>query len=135
MNSLSMGGESSLISNPTLLQAPSALQVRMNRIKGSFDDDGFFHHNTLAPFLMQNANLVQIAMTFESDLSNENSYIFPDLQVATPRHHSELLSREDFQGLLILKVDLHINMKIFDYPRLETQLDEVIVLLEEGMAE
>ncbi len=131
MNSLTLGGEGSLISNAVLLQRLAALQVRITRIKGSFEADERLHHNTLTPFLMNNANLVQIAMTLQNDPADESiSYQFPKIQNSRRREHSQLLLREDFQGLVVLKMDLHINMKEFDYPILDEQLAEVLSLLE-----
>lgn len=135
MNSLTRGGESSLISDAVLLQKLAALQVRISRIRNSFRADENLHHNTLAPFLMQNANLLQIVTAFEHVPSDESvSYQFPKIQISDPREHSQLLLREDFQGLVVLKMDLHINMREFDYPFLEDQLAEVISLLEAELA-
>jgi len=135
MNSVFQGGESSQLSNPQLVQKLASLQVTMDRMKNTAQADKKVHHEILAPYLMQNANLVQIAMTWENPPSGVSAdYSIPDVNISMPRDHTELLSKEDFQGLLILKMDHHINMTVLTYPRLAAELDEAINILERELA-
>jgi hypothetical protein len=135
INSLTMGGDFSMISNSALRNELASLLVNINRIRGFFRADEFFHQNTLGPYMMRNANLVQIIKSAESQLGDTDAgRILRALQSTKPRDHTGLLSKDDFQGLLYLKMENDLSLVLIGYPRLEQNLGRVIEMLEQELA-
>lgn len=136
MNSLMMGGDIALISNGSVLQKLAALQNTMARIRNNYDADKSFHYNTLVPFLSNNANLAQIVSRIEhSPGDQDNIYEFPEIKVSNVVDHSGLLSRKDFQGLLVAKIDLQLDIiRAIQSEQLQRQLDDITVILETELA-
>lgn len=135
MNSLISGGNSSLISNVGLLQRLATLQVSISRLKNDLRDNRDFHFNTFTPFLIDKANLAQIATFIEHSPGDpEAIYDFPELKISVAQSHTELLSRADFQSLLFLKIDLYGDLFRPGYLNIKEQLDDVIALLEDELA-
>jgi len=131
LNSLMMGGSSSLVSNVMLLQKLSSLHVSITRLRYDYRNEERFHHNILIPYLIYNANLAQINMSIEHEPGDpEMRYFFPEIKISTPRNHSELLSRAEFQSLLAAKIDLYGDLFRPGYLSVEEPLDEAIALLE-----
>ncbi len=130
LNSLMMGGDISQISNAALALELAALQVQMDRLQSNFDIDERIYNDQWITFLSKNSDLVQIFMTVEQEYSTQIEYQFPEIAVSTIRDHSELLSNVEFRGILIQRIDLQINSRVFVYPKLDEKLEEVISLLE-----
>jgi len=136
INSLVMGGDISIISNPELRNEIAILVVNINRLRAYFRADETFHHHTMAPYMIRNGNLVQIIKSVEKQFGNtDTGNILRALQATTRRDHTELLSKDDFQSLLILKMESDLSLNLIGYPRLESNLEKVITMLEEELAE
>jgi hypothetical protein len=108
----------------------------MARIRNNYDADKSFHYNTLVPFLSNNANLAQIVSRIEhSPGDQDNIYEFPEIKVSNVLDHSGLLSRQDFQGLLVAKIDLQLDIiRAIQSEQLQRQLDDITVILETELA-
>ncbi len=60
---------------------------------------------------------------------------FPEIKVSNIRDHTDLLSRDDFQGILIVKIDGQVDiLRFIRTQHLEEQLDEIIAMLEDELA-
>ncbi len=60
---------------------------------------------------------------------------FPEVKVSTFRDHTDLLSRDDFQGLLPIKIDGQLDiLHSIRTQHLEKQLDEIITMLDDELA-
>ncbi len=88
----------------------------------------------LTPFLISNVNLPQVANAVEHQPGfPEATYIFPDFKVSGPYDHSELLTRIEFQNLLIAKIDRILDISVWAHFGVDEQLDEVILLINEDL--
>lgn len=136
INSLVMSGQISIISNPDLRNELEILVVNINRLRAFFRADEAFHQQTMAPYMLRNGNLVQIIKSIEEELGDSDAgNILRALQTARPRDHMELLSRDDFQSLLYLKMETDLSLNLIGYPRLEANLGRIITMLEEELVE
>jgi len=131
MDSLLFGGDIGHISSVALVDKISALQVMMSRAKSSFGNDARFVDNQLRPYLVANANLQQILNSIGAASSGvPGDFSFPDIPMLNARDHIELLVRDDFRGLVMTKIGIHINAQEFTYSPLESALDEVLTMLQ-----
>lgn len=135
INSLVMGGKLSVISNLELVSALSALQVDINRVRNYVRTDANFHQNSLAPFLNQNSNLVQIIKSMGALTGNPDIGIdLGTIEIEAPTDYVEILLRKEFKGLLLLKTENHISLNLNGYPRLESSLKRTIKLLRSELS-
>jgi hypothetical protein len=136
MSALAMGGDFVYVSSPILLRKLVALQNSFARIRGYYDNDKRFHFDTLTLFLMDHANLAQIYASIDNEPGDPAAiFEFPDIKVSTTRDHTALLSQDDFQGLLVIKIDLQLDvLRSIRTQRLEQQLDEIITMLDDELA-
>jgi hypothetical protein len=122
MNSLITGGDLSDISSPELLQQLSELQLLLGELKTRYGNDQKFHNDVLIPFFIANVNLPQIANnTKHSPGDAEKEYVFPDFAISTQYDHSDLVSKVEFQSLLVAKID-----KVVDITGRIDDLDEAL---------
>ena len=61
------------------------------------------------------------------------TYEFPDIDFAEMRDHTSLLSDNEFQGLLAVKIDLQHDILKYTLEDLDDELQEVIVRLEANL--
>ena len=136
MSALAVGGDFVYISSPILLRKLVALQNSFARIRGYYDNDKRFHYAALTPFLMDHANLAQIYASIEHSPGDPTAiFEFPEIRVSTTRDHTALLSRDDFQGLLVIKIDGQLDiLRSIRTQHLEEQLDEIITMLEDELS-
>ena len=137
LNSLIMGGDIALISNAVLLQKLAALQNSISVIRNNYRADKEFHYNVLAPFLMTHANLPQIYAGIEHTPGNpESTFEFPEIGVSRVRDHTGLLSRSDFQGLVVIKIDLLLDIqRALRVSKLDDEIDQIIVLIKHELGD
>ena len=137
LNSLIMGGDIALISNVELLQKLAALQNSISEIRDNYRADKNFHYNVLAPFLTTHTDLPQIFASIEHSPGNpESTYEFPKINVSHARDHTSLILRSDFQGLVVIKIDLLIDIQRTLHDRqFEDQIDEIVVLLKQELGD
>jgi hypothetical protein len=85
---------------------------------------------------MNKANLAQIYAGVKHAPGDPNAiFKFPAIRVSTVHDHTTLLSRDDFQGLLLVKIDLQLDiMRIIRSQNLEEQLDEITAMLKDELA-
>lgn len=75
--------------------------------------------------------VVQINFQEGQPCNPATTFHFPKIQSPQPRDHSELLSRTDFQGLIVLKIDLLLDIRRTLYDnRFDDRIDEIIAMLE-----
>jgi hypothetical protein len=131
MESLIVGGEMAVIKNASLLQMLAVLQNSVSQLQNNYDADKKFHYDSLAPFLTSHANLPQIVAAIKHTPGRpESTYGFPELNVSNHRDHAELISRQDFQGLLVIKMDLMMDIfRTIKSQKLTEQLDETTATL------
>lgn len=131
MDSVIAGGDMAMIRNAQLLQKLGILRNSMAGLKNEYEADKRFHYNSLAPFLIDNANLPQIVASIKHAPGRpESIYSFPELSISNRRDHTELISRQDFQGLLAIKMDLLMDIiRSFESQDLAEQLDEITATL------
>jgi len=136
MSALAVGGDFVYVSSPILLRKLVALQNSFASIRGYYDNDKRFHYDRLTPFLMDHANLAQIYAVIEHEPGDPTAlFEFPDIKVSTIRDHTDLLSRDDFKGLLVIKIDGQLDiLRSLRTQHLEEQLDEIIAMLEDELA-
>jgi hypothetical protein len=134
MNSLITGGDLSSISNPELLQELSTLQLSLGGLKTVYANDQRFHNDVLIPFFIANVNLPQIAnITKHSPGDPENRYVFPDFAISTQYNHAELVSKVEFQSLLVAKIDKVVDISR-QFDGLDKALNESIELIRAELA-
>lgn len=134
MSSLVVGGDLSNISNPKLLQQLSELQLVLSSLKNVYGNDQRFHNDVLIPFFIANINLPQVAnVTKHTPGHPENEYVFPDFEDASPKDHSDLLSRSDFRSLLVAKIDKLVDLSD-PHTALSDQLEKSIALIRDELA-
>ena len=109
----------------------------MADIRDNYSADKSFHYNTLAPYLMNNASLAQIAASIEhSPGSPSVVYEFPEIKISNAHDHSDLLSRKDFQGLLVTKIDLQLDIfRTIRSQQLDKQLEQITALLKDELVD
>jgi hypothetical protein len=136
MSALAMGGDSVNISNTILLRELVALQNSLSIIRDNYDADKRFHYDTLAPFLINNSNLAQIYAAIEHAPGDPGAiFEFPKIKVSAAHDTAALLSRDDFQGLLVIKIDLLLDIfRTIQTQHLEEQLNTVTAMLEDELA-
>jgi len=135
MISVTGGGKSSLITSEVLLQKLAALQVTISRVRNNYKNERDFYYNAITPFFMNNANLAQIAAN-GSHLPGlpDAAFEFPEINISSPRDHTTLLSRDDFQGLLFTKIDLQLDIqRTIESEGLRENIDEIIKLLSDEL--
>lgn len=136
MSALAMGGDFVRVSNNILLRKLVELQNSIARLRGYYENDKRFHFEKLTPFLMEYANLAQIYAAIEHSPGDPTAvFEFPEIQVSSIRDHTALLSRDDFQGILVIKVDGQLDiLRSIRTQRLEEQLEDIITMLEHELA-
>jgi hypothetical protein len=134
MLSLIEGGDFSDITNPGLGQKLSELHLSLGKMKTVYANDQEFHNDVLIPFFIANVNLPQIAnATKHVPGDPESGYVFPDFVVATQYNHLDLLSKVEFQSLLVAKIDKLVDMS-GPLIELDKQLDESIEMIDGELA-
>jgi hypothetical protein len=136
MSALAMGGDFVHVSDNILLRKLVELQNSIARLRGYYDNDKRFHYEKLTPFLMEHANLAQIYAAIEHTPGDPTAvFEFPEISVSSTRDHTALLSRDDFQGILIIKIDGQLDiLRSIRTQHLEEQLEEIITMLEYELA-
>ena len=131
MASLITGGDIAMIKNASLLQQLAVLQNSIASLKNQYDADKSFHYNSLAPYLTNNANLPQIIAAIKhAPGRHESTYNFPELSISNRRDHTELISRQDLQGLIVIKMDLQMDIfRTIETQDLTKQLDDITATL------
>jgi len=130
-----VSGDLSIFSNPSLLQKLAMLQVSMSRIRNFYEIDENFHHNTYTPFLIANANMPQLTNQTEHHPGRpEVSYVYPKFELLVKQDHTQLLRQQEFQNMLIAKMDRVQDILQNAYRFIDEELDEAIVLLDEELA-
>jgi len=133
INSLMTGGSLSNISSPVLLQQLSELQLSIRQMKNGYANDQRFHNDVLIPFFIANVNLPQIANNTEHSPGHpENKYVFPEFAISTQYDHSDLVSKVEFQGLLVAKIDKLVDISR-QFDSLEKTLNESIELIRDEL--
>ena len=134
LNLLVAGGNLSLVSNPSLVQALAALQVAIGRVRSHYRNDGEFHNDVMTPFMIVNANMAQInASMLHRPGHTEITVTIPDLGLTKSHRHSELLSTMQFQNLLIAKRERCTDILDIGHPGVEKHLVLVIRMLEDEL--
>ena len=133
MNSLIAGGDLGVISNSSLLQKISELQVAIGNIQEVYKNDEVFHQDAVTPFLIQNVHLPQITNTVEHFPGQpEIAYEFPDFEKPIV-DHSVLLDNSEFQNLLIARINRLLDIKTNAHAGTDDKLDEVIMMLRDEL--
>ena len=134
LNLLVAGGNLSLVSDPSLVQALAALQVAIGRVRYHYRNDGEFHNDVMTPFMIANANMAQInASMLHRPGHPEKKVTIPDLGLTKSHRHSELLSTMQFQNLLIAKRERCADILDIGHPGVEKHLVLVIRMLEDEL--
>ncbi len=95
-----------------------------------------FHHDVYTPFLIANAYLPQlISESAHPPGKPEAPYHYPNVDLSITQDHAELLSRKDFHNMLVAKMDRIFDILRGGYRGVDEQLDEIIVLLSEELAD
>ena len=131
-----VSGDLSIVSNPSLLQKLAKLQISISGIRNFYEIDDNFHHNTYTPFLIANANMPQLTNQTEHHPGRpEVSYVYPKFELLVKQDHTQLLRQQEFQNMLIAKMDRIQDILQNAYRFIDEELDEVIVLLDEELAD
>ena len=134
LNLLVAGGNLSLVSDPTLVQALAALQVAIGRVRHHYRNDGAFYNDVMTPFMIANANMTQInASVTHRPGHPEKTVTVPDYGLTVSHRHSELLSTMQFQNLLIAKRERCADILDIGHPGVEKHLAPVIRMLEDEL--
>lgn len=136
MDLLVSAGDLADLSDAELVGMLSKLHYRLERAQGRYRLDEAFYRDKLIPFLGVNANLPQILAGIDHAPGKPDwTYEFPDIEFATTRDHTPILSDNEFQGLLAVKVDLQHDILKYTLEDLDDELHNVIVRLEENLAD
>ena len=86
---------------------------------------------------MTHANLLQIYASIEHSPGNPAStFEFPEIRVSQVRAHTGLLSRSDFQGLVVIKIDLLLDIqRALRVSKLDDEIDQIIVLIKHELGD
>lgn len=134
MDLLVSAGDLAELSDPELVGMLSKLHYRLERAQGRYRLDEAFYRDKLIPFLGSNARLPQILAGIEHAPGMPKwTYEFPDIDFAELRDHTSLLSNNEFQGLLAVKIDLQHDILKYTLEDLDDELQEVIVRLEANL--
>jgi|GEM_PF-3287463 len=134
MTSLITGGDLSSISSSELLNQLSELQVTIGELKTRYANDQRFHNDVLIPFFIANVHLPQIANSTKHSPGNpESKFEFPEFEITTQYDHSDLVSRVEFQSLLVAKIDKVVDISN-QFERFEKVLNESIELIRVELA-
>ena len=134
MTSLFSGGITSL-TDPVLVQKLARLHIQMARIQNFYRLDETFHHDTYTPYLLANAYMPQLTNPIEHQPGvPESPYVFPRFELATRKKHSELIRTEEFQNMMIAKLDRIQDILQGSFDTIDRQLDEAIKLLDTELA-
>lgn len=134
LNLLVAGDNLSLISDPRLVQELAALQVAIGRVRNHYRNDGEFHKDVMTPFMIENANMAQIASSITHRPGHpEITVSSPELGIAKSYRHSELLSTVEFQNLLIAKRERCGDILDFGHSGVKKHLSVVLKMLDEEL--
>lgn len=136
MDMLVSAGDLAALSDMDLLRLLLPLHNRLESARGRYRLDENLYREDLIPFLGSHGNLPQILNGIDHAPGvPEWSYDFPDIRTGAPRDHRELLSNNEFQGLLAAKIDLQHDILKHTLEDLDEDLDEVISVLKVTLAD
>ncbi len=136
MDLLVSAGDLAGLSNPKLVTALASLHDRLGGARDRYENDEEFYRTSLIPFLRQRASLLQILSGLEHAPGKpEWTYEFPVIDTVEVRDHRELLSDNEFQGLLAAKIDVQHDILRYSLSDLDDDLDTVILMLRTELGE
>lgn len=129
------GGAASL-SDPVLVQKLAKLRVEITRAQNFWKLDEDFHHNTYTPYLIANAYMPQLTNRTEHQPGvPEFPYVFPRFVLEHRKSHLALVRSEEFQNMMIAKLDRIQDILQNAVLSLDKDMDEAIELLNEDLAD
>ena len=136
MDLLVSAGDLATLSDMHLVRLLVPLHNRLQNAQARYKLDEAMYREDLIPFLGTHGNLPQILAGIDHAPGIPAwPYNFPEINIDNPRDHSELLSNNQFQGLLAAKIDLQHDILSYTLGDLDEDLDEVIVVLEAGLTQ
>lgn len=136
MDLLVSSGDLADLSDLNLVQLLLSLHNRIESAQRRYRLDEAFYRDRLIPFLGAHANLPQILAAIDHAPGVPQwSYDFPDIDFADTTDHTDLLSDDEFLGLLAAKIDLQHDIMNYSLGNLDEHLDGVIQVLIANLGE
>jgi hypothetical protein len=131
LDSLIVGGNISVISDPILRQELASIQLSLNDLKRMSRSDEHYYTDIFVPFMMKNANLLQLRQ-YQLHLPGrpEQEYEQPTLNYTNSFDHSVLLSDLEFQNLVDQRITQIADIFNIGYAGFEDRLANAITLIE-----
>ena len=105
LGTLVNGGGLGNITNPVLRDQIASIHQQISSVQHFYDNDVAFHLNTMMPFAIRNANVLQITESIEhSPGSPTTTFDFPKFGVAPGVSHAKLIASIEFQNVLIVRM-------------------------------
>jgi hypothetical protein len=136
MDLLVSSGDLAELSDLNLVQLLLSLHNRLENAQRRYRLDEAFYRDRLIPFLGSHANLPQVLATIDHAPGVARwSYDFPDIDIAKTTDHTQLLSDDEFLGLLAAKIDLQHDILNYSLEDLDEHLDRVSRVLIDNLGE
>ena len=131
LNALVADGLIELIDDPELRLAFMDLHIGLANVRAYYTTDEKFHHETLMPFLIEHAYMLEVTQVLQHPSIVNFDYGYPKLEIVETRSNKHLLESHQFQNLLMGKVDRYLDLKNFAFPRIELELKRTAALLDD----
>lgn len=136
LDSVILSGDLILISNNQLRRKLAAWTVRFDRVRETVAMEVDFYHGQYIPFLAANASLPQIINVIDRiPGSSSGHYEYgEEFLLTTTNDHSELLSNQEFQNILVERSVLLTDIITQAYATIDDPLESIIRDLEDELA-
>jgi hypothetical protein len=130
-----LSGDFSTVTDPSVRQSISNFRTLLARAQAFYDVDSEFIYKQYTPYLVKHAFLPQLAVQSDHAPGDpELTLGFPEIDLVTYHDHSKLIHDREFQNMLFARMDISLDILNNIFPRLESSLSELIILLEQEVA-